>query len=403
MTQQLRIVVTGLIAQYPLGGVAWDYLQYPLGLSLLGHDVYYFEDTGQWPYNPTEGGISRDASFNVTYLASIMERFGMKDRWAYCFPWESQWFGLSDRKRLDVMATADLMINVSGTLWKPERYRNKAILAYVDSDPVFTQVKLARGQQDFQRDVDLHHVHFSFGEALPGAAPRTGHQWHPTRQPVVLPEWRCAAPSREKFTTVMNWTSYNPVRHAGVSYGQKDVEFRRFLDLPAAVAPTVLELAVNAGKTKRTPRDLLVHKGWRLVDPDVVCPDLDSYRQYIQSSRGEWSVAKNGYVVGQAGWFSCRSACYLAAGRPVVVQDTGFSNVLPVGVGIVPFTDLREAADAIHTVVADYDRHSRAAREIADACFGSDQVLSSLVERAMSPGPDRQTGDELRQGIQKIQ
>jgi hypothetical protein len=145
----------------------------------------------------------------------------------------------------------------------------------------------------------------------------------------------------------------------------------------------VLELAVNEGKTRRTPRALLAHKGWCLVDPAVVCPDLDSYRHYIETSKAEWSVAKNGYVVGQAGWFSCRSACYLAAGRPVIVQDTGFGAVLPVGAGLLSFTTVEEAVAAIRDVEANYERHTQAARGIAEAYFDADQVLTRLVEEAL--------------------
>jgi hypothetical protein len=181
----------------------------------------------------------------------------------------------------------------------------------------------------------------------------------------------------------MNWTSYNPVVYNGQTYGQKDVEFLRFLALPSRVIPTVCEIAVNAGKTRRTPRPLLVHKGWRVVDPEVVCPDLESYRHYIETSKAEWSVAKNGYVVGQAGWFSCRSACYLAAGRPVVVQDTGFGAVLPVGEGLLSFTTLEEAVAAIQDAEANYARHAKAARAIAEAYFDSDKVLTRMITEAL--------------------
>jgi hypothetical protein len=383
MTSKLRIIVTGLIAQYPLGGVTWDYFQYVLGLARLGHDVYYLEDTGQWPYNPVDGGLGKDCAFNVDYLAGIMARFALDGHWAYRFPWRSQWFGLSDEKRREVIQTADLLINISGTLERPDEYRQVRRLAYIDSDPVFTQVKLARGQMDFQKLVDRHDVHFSFGECLSPAIPVTGHYWRPTRQPVVLSEWHPATSYRDVFTTVMNWTSYKPVVYGNQSYGQKDVEFIRFGDLPSLVAPTVLEIAVNAGKTRKTPRQLLARKGWHVVDPADVCPDFDSYRHYVETSKAEWSVAKNGYVLGQPGWFSCRSACYLAAGRPVVVQDTGFSHVLPVGEGLLPFTTVTEAVAAIKEVEAHYARHAKAARDIAEAYFSADTVLTRLVEEAL--------------------
>jgi glycosyltransferase involved in cell wall biosynthesis len=182
----------------------------------------------------------------------------------------------------------------------------------------------------------------------------------------------------------MNWTSYNPVVHEGRTYGQKDVEFVRFLDLPRQVAPTVLEVAVNEGKTRRTPRALLAHHGWRVVDPAQVCPDLDRYRAYVESSKAEWSVAKNGYVVGQAGWFSCRSACYLAAGRPVVVQDSGFGSVLPVGEGLLAFTTMAEAVEAIRDVEARYARHAESARAIAETYFDAAKVLARLIEESFA-------------------
>jgi hypothetical protein len=382
MTAKLRIIVTGLIAQYPLGGVTWDYFQYVLGLAQLGHEVYYLEDTGQWPYNPVEGGLGKDCAFNVEYLASLMSRFGLGEQWAYRFPWQSQWFGLSETKRQEVIRSADLLINISGTLERPEEYRQVRRLVYIDSDPVFTQVKLARGQLDFRRWIDLHDVQFSFGECLSPAVPETGHQWRPTRQPIVLSEWPPVASYREVFTTVMNWTSYKPVVYGNQSYGQKDVEFMRFRELPSLVTPIVLEIAVNTGKTRRTPRQLLAHKGWCVVDPAEVCPDLDSYRQYIASSKAEWSVAKHGYVLGQPGWFSCRSACYLAAGRPVAVQDTGFSAVFPVGEGLLAFKTMEEAVAAIQEIDAHYARHARAARELAGEYFDASKVLTRLIDEA---------------------
>lgn len=383
---RLRIIVTGLIAQYPLGGVAWDYLQYPLGLARLGHDVYYVEDTGQWPYNPHDDGVSESCEFNVSYLAEVMARFGLENRWAYRFAWDGKWRGLQDRARNEVIRTADLIINVSGTLRDPQELDRRGVLCYIDSDPVFTQAKLARGQADFRSLVDGHDVQFSFGETLSDPELDTGHTWIPTRQPVVLDEWRHELPDQGRYTTVMNWTSYSEVRHNGRSFGQKDIEFRRFIDLPKhSLVP--LEVAMASGKTARAPVDLLRHRGWSIVDPAVVCPDLDSYRHYLQTSRGEWSVAKNGYVAGRSGWFSCRSACYLAAGRPVIAQDTGFSEILPVGDGLLAFTDLNEAAESLKIVEAAYEHHARTASELASAYFDSDLVLGALIERASSSGP----------------
>ena len=386
-----RIIVTGQIAQYPLGGVTWFYLQYLLGLRRLGHDVYYFEDSGQWPFNPQEEGLAEKPDFNVQYLANVMSSFGLENRWAYRFPWEDQWFGVPVEERRELIESADMLINVSGTLEKPQNYRSVPRMVYIDTDPVFTQIKLARGQADYRAWVETHDVHFSFGERigsdLPHYVPATGIDWKPTRPPVVISEWNPLAPFRDVYTTVMNWTSHNSVEYRGQSYGQKDVEFGQFMSLPRSVNPTVIEIAAGAGKNRHTPYELLRHNGWIIVNPDEVCPDLESFRNYTQSSRGEWSIAKNGYVRGQSGWFSERSARYLASGRPVIAQETGFSEIIPTGEGLLAYSNLDEAVSAIQEVERNYERHARAARSIAASHFDSDKVLGSLVENARERTP----------------
>jgi hypothetical protein len=384
MTSSLRIIVTGLVAAYPLPGMAWHYLQYALGLARLGHDVYYFEDSGRDPYNPAEGRPGNDCAYNVRYLAGLMARFGLADRWAYRPHEQAPWVGLSDPERSGVLGSAELLLNVSGSLDRPEEYRQVPRLTYVDTDPVFTQVKLLRGQPQFLRRVNAHDVHFSFGERVGDTLPGTGHRWRGTRQPILLSEWRAGTPTRDVYTTVMSWRSYKPRSYGGQTYGHKDVEFLRFLELPRLVAPATLEVASAPGRTEQGPDELLRDTGWRVVDPAAVCPDLDSYRGYIASSKGEWSVAKNAYVQGRSGWFSERSACYLAAGRPVIVQDTGFSAFLPVGEGVLPFTTVDEAVSAIREVEGNHARHARAARAIAEAYFDSDKVLTRLIEEAFA-------------------
>ena len=376
-----RIIVTGLIAQYPLGGVTWDYIQYVLGLKLLGHDVYYFEDTGQWPYNPVEKGVGENCVFNVNFLADVMKRFGLENKWAYKFPWKSQWYGLSELRRKEIVRSSDLLINVSGTLANPELYREIPYLVYIDSDPVFTQVKLAKGLLELDKIIGMHDFHFSFGESLSERVPDTKYDWYPTRQPIVLSEWDPAPAVDGSYTTVMNWTSYKPLEYDGRTFAQKDVEFERFMKLPERVPEVTMEIAVNAGKTRRTPRELLAHRGWQLVDPDIVCPDFESYRSYIQGSKAEWSVAKNGYVEGLAGWFSCRSACYLAAGKPVIVQDTGFDKAIPVGKGLLSFANIDQAVSAIEEVEKNYLSHSIMARSIAEQYFDSRVVLTKLLDQ----------------------
>jgi hypothetical protein len=396
-TSRLRIIVTGLIAQHPqLGGIAWHYMHYVLGLVRLGHEVFYFEDSGEWPYvlaggpNATDW-VARDARENVSYLQALMRRFGLDASWAYRNAAISEWYGMSDQKRRDIINTADVIINVSGSLERPDAYRKRALLVYIDTDPVFTQAKIAGRQTDFTARVASHNIHFSFGERLTNRVPPTQFLWRPTRQPIVLDEWATQASPRPQFTTVMSWTSYRPLVWEGQVYGQKDVEFERFRSLPARVPEVPLELAIGSilhpeweGEKGSLLLPSLEASGWGLANAFKVCGDLDAYRSYIVHSKGEWSVAKNGYVTGQPAWFSERSACYLAAGRPVILQDTGFAAVIPTGRGVLSFSTLDQAVDAIREVSAHYDRHSRAAADIAAGFFSSDYVLNDLLHASFS-------------------
>ena len=379
--KKLCIIVSGLIVQYPLGGMAWHYFQYVLGLSKLGHDVYYFEDTELSPYNPVLGGLSNDCTFNINYLTRIFDKYGFTEKWAYHFKKQNKWYGLTQDERKKVLNSADILINVSGTLARPEKYRDIPCLVYIDTDPVFTQIKLARGQLGLKNSIDFHDRQFTYGENFSKFIPDTGHQWIPTRQPIVLEEWKHSIEPRNVYTSIMNWTSHNDVVYKGKSYGQKDKEFLRFLELPKFVDPVKLEIAANTGKTRKTPIELLKYNGWNIVNPDVVCPDMESYRDYIVNSKGEWSVAKNGYVLGQAGWFSDRSACYLAAGRPVVIQETGFSKVLPVGKGLLSFSNMKEAEEALFDIENNYEFHSEAALRIAEYYFDANIVLENLLKK----------------------
>ena len=254
---------TWTIAQHPqLGGIAWHYIHYILGLIRLRHDVFYFEDSGEWPYALTGGPrrvdwVAPDARQNVSHLDRVMRRFGLDSRWAYRNAAAREWHGMSDQRRNSIIDTADVIINVSGSVDRPEAYRKRALLVYIDTDPVFTQTKIALGTETSQgvgtqrtlnadyfkrwrerllaKRVALHDVHFSFGETLSSKVPPTHFFWRPTRQPIVLDEWASHVSPRPPFTTVMSWTSYPPLAWKGQIYGQKDVEFERFRSLPGRV------------------------------------------------------------------------------------------------------------------------------------------------------------------------
>jgi len=253
--------------------------------------------------------------------------------------------------------------------------------------------------------VAAHHCHFSFGEALPSNLKDEQYDWKPTRTPIIMSEWAIANGHRNRYTTIMNWTSYKPLLFEGKSFHQKDIEFIKFIELKRKLKNICFEVALSKLQHKNwqsslpdhfadedannkitfaTPAELLSHYGWKVVDPAERCHDIDSYRDYILQSKAEWSVAKGGYAVSKPGWFSCRSACYLAAGRPVIVQDTGFDKVIPVGEGVLSFNTIEEAMDKILDVETNYVLHTKRAKEIAAEYFDSAKVLRQLVERAVS-------------------
>jgi len=400
-----RLIVTGLIAQHSaLGGVAWDYLNFVLGLHTLGFEVYYIEDSGEWPYNWNGGAtghawVATDCSENVSQLARSFDAFGLNDRWAYRFPPTGKWFGLTDLKRNEVIKTADALLNISGSLDKPELYRAIPKLIYIDTDPAFTQIALSTDEV-LRHRIGVHDCHFSVGENI--NTWNSMDRWKPTKHPIFLAGWKNDLDCRDAFTTVMNWTSYKPVVHQGRTFGQKDRELTRFLNLPNRVAPVPLEIAmptlfherwesseqgVMCGERRGgfgSPHELLRYHNWSVVNSLELCGDFITYRNYLMSSKGEWSVAKQGYVTGSVGWFSGRSACYLSAGRPVVVQNTGINKVIPTGLGVLAFSDEVEAAEGIREVVSSYQKHAKAAIDIAKAYFDSKTVLMKILQQIQS-------------------
>jgi hypothetical protein len=384
----MRIIVTGLLANYPFGGVIWDYIQYLLGFRALGHEVWYLEDTGTWPYHPIEQTFTEDATHNIAALRSIMNEFGFTDRWIYRNGATGEISAaISNINLEDFIREADLVANVSGAalLQGLEKAKGKNHWMYLDGDPMFTQIRLVRPdkQQDAAR-IRLHDSHFTFGlhiGAKDCTVPTGDIHWRKTVQPIALEYWPVAtqAPTRP-WTTVMNWSSYATTELNGVAYGQKDLEFMRFKELPHRTSAR-FSLAIGQGPGRKRPTAELLNLGWEILEPDQVVPDHLTYRNFIRESVGEWSVAKHGYVLPRTGWFSCRTACYLAAGRPTIVQDTGWSHYLPTRNGLFAFEIMEEIVAAIQAIEKNYDMHCRAARALAEEYFEARNVCADLLRQ----------------------
>ncbi len=382
----MRIVVTGLLGQYAFGGVTWDYLQYLLGFRALGHDVWYLEDSGAWPYDPVRQTYSEDSTFNTKYLGGIMAEFGFGDRWAYRNGATGAFFGAGEAAARDLIKHGDVLVNVSSAGWLKDYDFGIRHQMFIDGDPMFCQVQLVDPKHaDYAARVRAHDSHFTFGLNI-GApnclAPETGIRWKKTVQPIVLDQWpRQDEAAADRFTTVMNWSSYLPIEWNGATYGQKDLEFERFKRLPTRTSQR-LEMAMGTGVGSKRPDVELRELGWTILEAATTLPDHFSYREFLRTSKAEWSVAKHGYVAARTGWFSCRTACYLALGRPAVVQETGWSDHLPSGDGVIAFSTLDEAVDAIADINDHYAEHQAAARAIAGQYFEATKVCADLLAQA---------------------
>jgi len=387
----MKIVVTGLIAAYPLGGVGWDYLAYVSGFRRLGHEVFYLEDTGQWVYDPRAHSFTDDVGFNAAYLADTLARAGdgMRDHWSLRAP-DGTYHGAPLAQVARFCSAADLWLNVSGACWLRDAYRGARRTAYLDSDPCYSQAKLLAVERGTATEeqaysvglIRAHDCFFTFAENMTDAScaiPRCGLRWMPTRQPIVLDDWPFTfAPCACHYTTVMSWkTDVTLPNLAGVTYGGKDVELLKFIGLPPRTR-VPLQIALSGA----APRDELRRRGWNVIDAYVHSHSMDAYREYLRGSRAEWSIAKNAYVASRSGWFSTRSAAYLALGKPVVVQDTGFRRYYPTGEGLFAFDTMDEAVAAIAQVESAYRRHCEAARAIAEREFAAEQVLQRLLDDA---------------------
>jgi hypothetical protein len=380
-----RILVLHLAGQYPLGGIGWQAIHYLVGLARLGHDVYYVEDSFAPPYDPRLGSSVEDCGYSVEFLRRTMERFGLGDRWVYRDGLNDRCYGLSRQRLEQLYREADALVNVCGASRLREEHLRCPIRIYVQTDPVPDQILLTQDNAGARATILAHTHHFTYGENLGSPEcpiPLRGLHWRPTRPPVVLDLWEPRFdPNPECFTTIGTWENVSKDFHFGgeTYYWSKHVNFLRFSDLPRLTSQP-LELALgNIGGAART---LLSEKGWRVTGAFARSHDTAVYQDYIYASRGEFTVAKDLVARTHSGWFSDRSVCYLAAGKPVVTQETGFSKFVPTGRGLFAFSTPEEAAAAIEEINRDYADHCRAAREIATAYFSWDHVLAELCREA---------------------
>lgn len=375
--------MVGTAAANPYAGMAWMHMQITAGLRRLGHDVYYFETTSAWPYDPVRRTPVRDSDYAVPYLARLCASFGLGNRWAYRRSYSDKaWLGLGQAEAEELLAHADAVLSVAGATRFAEEGLKVARLVYVGTDPVQHELAYANGDPDVRSLVDEHDDIVTYGENIGRPEcpiPPLPRLRAAMRQPVLLDLWESGRPTRDAFTTVGNWRQGGALAFRGETYHwSKDREFRKFIDVPSRVASPI-ELATGLSQLTGDDRRLLESNGWRLADAHPLTTDPWRYRAYVRASRGEFTVAKDQNVRLRSGWFGERSAAYLAAGRPVITQDTGFGRVVPTGEGLFAFNTMEEILAAFDAVASDYERHARAARALAERYFRAEAVLARLL------------------------
>ena len=378
------IVLAGSIAQRTgKGGSAWVRLQYLLGFKRLGWEVVFVDRLEPEMCVDERGDRCHlERSVNLAYLRRTMEAFGLAESWCLLYDGGRQTVGLTRAQVLERAQASALLINIMGFLTDPEILAAVPRRVFLDLDPGFGQMWRELKLADIFQG---HDAFVTIGENIgqPGCTiPTCGLSWVTTPQPIVLDHWRSEPPVlRGAFTSVASWRgAYGPVEYGGTRYGLRVHEFRKFIELPRR-ALYQFELALDIHPVEARDIALFASAGWFIVSPRHVASDPASYQRYVQQSLAEFGVAKNMYVQSNSGWVSDRTLCYLATGRPAVVQDTGFRGRYPTGAGLLAFATLEEAADGVEAVVRDYPRHSQAAREIAEAHFDSDKVLPRLLTR----------------------
>ncbi|HET9197331.1 MAG TPA: hypothetical protein VFN92_03655 [Solirubrobacterales bacterium] len=363
------IVVAGALAAKPgNGGEAWVRLSWVLGLRRLGYDAWLLEEA--------DPGTARDGR---RFFRAEAERHGLGER-AVLLGDEEEPLGRDAVE--DLARSAVALVDISGNLREPglrERFRRRA---YVDLDPGFTQIWHSQGLLGDQ--LDGYDRHFTVGLNLGGegcSVPLGGIEWVPLPPPVLLDRWRPDPdPGSGRFTTVATWR--NPLGRLeadGRAFTLKHHQLRRFAALPGKVEAS-LEIALGIHPDEAAEAERLREAGWAVVDPAAVAGDSESYREYVRGSAAELSVTQGVYAEALTGWISDRSAHYLAAGRPAVVQETGSPPAYRDGGGLLTFADLDGAAAAVDAVLADYEGQRAAARRLAERCFDSDLVLGRMLE-----------------------
>ena len=378
------IVVLGMLTKIPVAGPAWLVVHYMEALRRLGYDPWYVEAHARTPSMFMRGDGDDGSAKAAAFVDRVLTRFGFGDRWAFhALHEDGRVYGLSEARLRRLYRSAELILNMhGGTVPLPE-HAEGGRLVYIETDPVELQVELHEGRPEAHAFVEPHAAFFTWGLNYGGADCRVPLpdtiEFVPSPPPVLLDEWSGhRRPAAGPFTTIGNWEQrWREVLLDGETYHwSKHFEFMKVIDLPARVS-SPLELALSSYGDR--DRELLEGHGWRVRPALDFSIDLDAYRTYIQLSRGEFSVAKDQNVRLRSGWFSERSATYLAAGRPVILQDTGFGSFLPTGEGLLSFSTVDEAAAALEAVASDHHRHARAAEEIAREHLDAERVLGRML------------------------
>jgi hypothetical protein len=371
-----RIAIAGAIAQKPgSAGHAWQFLQYLLGFRRLGYEVLFLDRLD-------DADAAREGA-GVAWLSGVLGDVGLGGAWSLDLG-GGRCAGVGRRAALEFVADADILLNVMGYLTDEALLDAARRRVFLDTDPGFGQMWRALGLADVFAG---HDVHVTIGEHIGAAGctvPDNGLRWITTPQPVILDQWPVCPPGGgSRFTSIASWRgAYGPIDYDGHTYGLRVHQFRRFAELPRrAGGGGSFELALDIHPADDADRALLTGGGWAIVPPASVASTPDGYRRYIQASDAEIMVAKGIYVDSASGWLSERSLCYLASGRPVLAQQTGFSDLYPTGEGLLAFSTMQEAVAGVEAIRADPARHGAAARALAEEHFDSDRVLTRLLDR----------------------